>query len=105
MPDSPQHGFPQRWVIYNFNQSRAKWLTIGGRVISQFFGWTNHDFMKRKQRLSLTWRRLGNMVLVIIIKVNFCFGFLQELLNEWFEKVYQTPEMVFCPISKHPEVG
>ena len=45
------------------------------------------------------------MVLVIIIKVNFCFGFLQELLNEWFEKVYQTPEMVFCPISKHPEVG
>ena len=45
-------------------------------------------------------RRFGNVILM----VNFCFEFLQELLK-YIEKLYQTLEKVFHLISKYLEVG
>ena len=50
--------------------------------------------MKEVRNYGLNYHKLGVLLLWIPPRV-----------DGWFEKVSQTLEMVFYPISKHPEVG
>ena len=60
--------------------------------------------MKRNQRKSLPWRRVGYLILIIIK-----FNELLPLISLWIintdEKLYQTLERVFHQISKYFKVG